>query len=160
MRREWYMTRLDWGLRNLPSGESRRILRDLRRDVTATASDTGMREALAGLGAPGELAEGYMVGVDAASPRYGTGAIAAGVTICIIVFLLTAYAIGTLDTLWAVGGGTRTTQLWGSETIFTATADGISMGTTNILPALGVLIAISAVVFLLFSRIWRLARSH
>ncbi|MDO5737278.1 MAG: hypothetical protein Q4P15_12470 [Propionibacteriaceae bacterium] len=160
IRREWYMTRLDWGLRNLPTGEGRRILRDLRRDVTATASETGMREALAGLGDPGILAEGYTGGTDAAGPRYGTGAMAAGAAICIVVFLLMAYAIGTLDTLQYVGGGTRIVSLWWAEATLVSTTDEISLGITNLLPALGVLAAISAVVFLLFSRIWRLGRSR
>lgn len=160
IRREWYMTRLDWGLRTLPSREIRRILRDLRRDVTATASDTGMRSALADLGKPSVLAEGYTSGVDAAGPRYTTGAIAAVVTAGAIAWLLMAYAIGTLDTLVAVGGGTRTANLWGADILFTGTADVLSVETADILSPLLVIIVICAVVYVLFSRIWRLGRSR
>lgn len=158
VRREWYMTRLDWGLRNLPSRENRQILRDLRRDVTATAADIGMRPALADLGEPGELADRYTATIDPEGPRYVAGAVAAGVTAGAILYLLMAYGIGTLDTLVDMGGGTRTTNLWGSEFIFTGTADEFSVATTSFLPAFTIAAAICAVVFLLFSRIWRLAR--
>ncbi len=106
-RRESYLTRLDWSLRNLPSRESRQILRDLRRDVTATAADIGMRPALSDLGTPVVLAEQYTAGIDPEGPRYGSGAIAAGATGSAIVFLLLAYAIGSGQTLAAMGGGVR-----------------------------------------------------
>ena len=152
------MTRLDWGLRNLPSTHSRQIQRDLRRDVTATAAEVGMREALADLGRPGGLAEQYTEGTDPEGPRYGSGAAAAAITICIAVFLFVAYAIGTLDTLTAMGGGTRTAVLWGSQTVFVSTVEVTSFETTNILPMILVLLAISALSFLLFSRLWRLGR--
>ncbi|MEO7586699.1 MAG: hypothetical protein ABIS84_01585 [Arachnia sp.] len=158
IRREWYMTRLDWGMRNLPSRESRHIQRDLRRDVTATAADIGMRPALADLGKPGVLAAQYTADTDPEGPRHAAGAVAAGLAIGVAVFLLMAYAIGTLDTLEAMGGGTRTANMWGSETVFVSTANEISMATTNILPMALVILAIGIVAYLLFSRIWRLAR--
>lgn len=158
VRREWYMTRLDWGLRNLPSKHSRQIQRDLRRDVTATAADVGMRDALSDLGAPETLAEQYASSVDLEGPRYFSGAVAAGATICIVVFLLLAYAIGTLDTLYAMSGGTRTANLWGSEMVFVSTGEVTSFEITNILPMILVLLATSAISFLLFSRLWRLGR--
>lgn len=158
VRREWYLTQLDWGLRNIPAGDSRQIRRDLRRDVTATAADIGMRAALADLGAPGVLAEQYTVGVNPEGPRYGSGAVAAGVTICTVAFLLLAYAIGTLDTLVSMGGGTRTASLWGSETLFIGNANEISFEVSNVLPMLLVILAMSVVAFLIFSRVWRLRR--
>ncbi len=104
------------------------------------------------------MAEQYTSSVDLEGPRYLSGAVAAGATICIVVFLLLAYAIGTLDTLYAMGGGTRTANLWGSETVFVSTAEVISFEITNSLPMILVVLAISAVSFLLFSRIWRLGR--
>lgn len=160
VRREWYMTRLDWSLRELPSKESRRIRRDLRRSLKDSASDMGMVPALADLGSPGALAEQYTTDGDREGPRWTTGAIAAVLTMGAIVYMLQAYAFGVMDTLVDVGGGTRTTTLWGSTTLFVGTASEYSMETTNILPALAVLVAIGAVVFLLFSRIWRLGRAR
>lgn len=160
IRREWYMTRLDWGLRNLPSKQNRQIQRDLRRDVTATAGDIGMRPALDDLGKPGTLASRYTAETDPEGPRYATGAVAAGIAVAAVVFLWLAYAIGTLDTLEAMGGGTRTGTLWGAETTYVSTADEISISTANILPAFLVVVGVWAVVFLLFSRIWRAARSR
>lgn len=156
VRRESYLARLDWSLRNLPSKESRQIQRDLRRDVTATAADIGMRPALADLGTPGVLASQYTTGIDPEGPRYGSGALAAGVTVCAIVFLMLAYAIGTLDTLDALGGGVRDMKFWGSQMTFTSTTDTISFDMVNILPMLLVTLAISVVTFLIFARIWRL----
>lgn len=159
LRREWYLTRLDWGLRNLPSKQSRHIQRDLRRDLTATAADIGMRPALEGLGKPGDLAEQYTAEMDPEGPRYVAGAVAGGIAICVTAFLVMAYAIGTLDTLQAMGGGTRTVTLWGSQTVFISTAEQISMSTTNILPLVLVIALIGTVAYLVFSRIWRLART-
>lgn len=156
MRREWYMTRLDWGLRNLPSKQNRQIQRDLRRDVTATAADTGMRRALADLGSPRLLAEQYTETIGAEGPRPGSGAIGAGVTFAFLVFLGVAYAIGTLQTLLFMGGGTRTVNLWGTAASFTATSGETSIQLSNVLPMIGVAIAISAIAFLVFARMWRL----
>ena len=158
LRREWYMARLDWGLRNLPSRESRRIQSDLRRDVTATAADIGMRPALADLGASAALAERYTAGIDPAGPRYGSGAVAAGVTVGVLALLFLAYAIGTLDTLLAMGGGTRTANIWGSETVFVSTTGATSFEIINVVPMLAVILGLAALVFLLVSRIWRLLR--
>lgn len=157
-RREWYMTRLDWGLRNLPTRENRQILRDLRRDVTATAAEIGMRPALADLGGPGDLAARYTATTAPDGPRYVAGAVAAALMAGAILYLATAYAFGTLDTLVAMGGGTRSARLWGSEFVFVGTAEEISVATTSLLPAFAVSAAACAVAFLLFSRIWRLAR--
>lgn len=157
-RREWYLTRLDWGLRDLPSKESRHIRRDLRRDITATAAEVGMRPALDDLGTPGDLATQYTAGMDPEGPRYVQGALAAGATVAAIVFLLVAYAVGTLDTLSFVGGGTRTLSLWGSETVLTATPEVTSVQIMNAISMVLVIAAISAVAFLVFSRIWRIGR--
>ncbi|MGV8845061.1 hypothetical protein [Tessaracoccus sp.] len=158
LRREWYLTRLDWGLRHLPSRQSRDIQRDLRRDVTATAADIGMRPALEGLGKPGVLAGQYTAEMDPEGPRYVAGVVAGGVAVCVAAFLLMAYAVGTLDTLEAMGGGSRLVTLWGSEALFISTADEISMTTTNVLPLVLLLAIVGTLAYLLFSRIWRLAR--
>ncbi len=107
---------------------------------------------------PGALADQYTSGVDPEGPRYGSGSIAAGVTICIVVFLFAAYAIGTVDTLYATGGGTRTANLWWSETVFVSTVDEVSIEITTLLPLILIVAAISVVPFLLFSRNWRLGR--
>ena len=160
VRREWYMTRLDWSLRELPSKESRRIMRDLRRSLKDSAGNVGMGPALADLGSPGALAQQYTLEADLEGPRWTAGTFAAGLTVAAIVFLLQAYAFGVMDTLVDVGGGTRTTNLWGSTTIFVGTSSEYSMATANVLPAVAVLAAIGAVAFLLFSRIWRLGRAR
>lgn len=160
VRREWYMARLDWSLRNLPSMESRRIRKDLRRNLKDSSSDVGTVSALADLSSPGVLAQHYTTDVDREGPRYTTGALAVGLVVAAILSMLFAYAIGILDTLVEVGGGSRTANLWGSETIVTGSSSEFSVEMTNILPALAVLVAISAVVFLLFARIWRLSRTR
>ena len=158
-RREWYMTRLDWSLREIPSKESRKIRKDLRRSLRDSAGEIGMVPALSDLGSPAALAEQYTTDVDREGPRWTTGAIAAVLTMGVIVYMFQAYAFGVMDTLVDTGGGTRTVSFWGSETIFVGTSSEYSMATTNVLPAVAVLVAIGAVVFLLFSRIWRLARA-
>ncbi len=160
IRREWFLNKLDWGLRNLPSHDRRRIQRDLRRDVTATAAETGMRAAIADLGKSSELAHEYASGIDDAGPRYITGAKAAILTAGAILYLLMAYGMGTLDTLLAMGGGTRTTDAWGIQFHFFASENEFGVESSDVLPAFAVLLAISVVVFSLVSRIWRLGRSR
>lgn len=160
VRREWYMTRLDWSLRELPSKESRRIRKDLRRSLKDSAGDMGMEPALSDLGSPEVLAQQYTSETDLEGPRWSAGALAAGLTVAAIVFLLLAYMFGTLDTLLEMGGGKRTVGLGGSEVVLVGTASELSFSATNVLPALAVIVVISAIVFLLFARIWRLARKR
>lgn len=154
--REWYLQRLDWHLRNLPGKQRKQIKRDLRTEVSASAAEDGIRTTLHDLGKPATLAERYTDELDHEGPRYVSGGIAAALAGSALLYFLGAYAVGALDTLDAVGGGTRTAHLFGSKVVFTATSQQYSVEISNALPLTLVVIAVSSIAFLLVARIWRL----
>ena len=114
-----------------------------------------MRHAVADLGRPRTLADGYIAELGRPVPRWTTGAVAAGLAVLFIVYLGVAYAIGTVDTLEAMGGGTVTTYPFGAETIFTSTTDGISVQTQLSAAGTSFFLGVAAVTFTLGSRLWR-----
>lgn len=113
LRQDWYFIRFSWYMQDHPGREYRRIRRELRAEVAAAADDVGTTTALADLGHPRALAEGYRATLDGQRPRYVTGAVAAGLTITAIAYLVVAYSLGFLDALAATGGGTATIRRWG-----------------------------------------------
>jgi len=154
-RREWFLIRFSWHMQDFPQKQYRQIKRDLRRELTTAGADVGMRHAVADLGRPRTLADGYIAELGRPVPRWTTGAVAASLAIIFIVYLGVAYAIGTVDTLEAMGGGTVTTYPFGAETIFTSTADEISVQTQLSAAGASFFLGVAAVAFTLGSRLWR-----
>ena len=157
-RREWFLIRFSWHMQDFPQKQYRQIKRDLRRELTTAGADVGMRHAVADLGRPRALADGYIAELGRPVPRWTTGAVAAGLVIGFIVYLGVAYGIGTIDTLEAMGGGTVTTYPFGAETTFTYTADEISVQTQLNAAGASFLLGVAAVAFTLGSRLWRAFR--
>ena len=157
-RREWFLFRFSWHMQDFPGKQYRQIKRDLRRELTTAGSDVGMRRVVADLGRPRTLADGYLAELGRPVPRWTTGAVAAGLAIGFIVYLGVAYSIGTIDTLEAIGGGTVTTYPFGAETIFTNTADEISVQSQLSAAGASFFLGLAAVAFTLGSRLWRAFR--
>ena len=155
VRREWYLARFAWHMQDFPQRQYRQIKRDLRRELTTAAADVGMPQAVAGLGTPRHLAEQYTAELGRPVPRLATGAVAAAVTIGLILYLGLAYALGTQDTLEALGGGSVTTYPFGAETTFTNTAQEISLETNPSLAGTAFVLGAAFVAFTLGSRLWR-----
>lgn len=155
VRISWYVTRLAWALQDLPRRERNRILGDLRADARVAAADVGTDRALADLGHPRVLADRYLAEVDRPLPRMTTGAVAAALAIAALLYLATAYTFGTLDTLLALGGGTRTAHPLGAEVLFTATDDRIVVEGTLSWQGLALHLGVGLVAFVLGSRLWR-----
>ncbi|MBO1752301.1 hypothetical protein J4G33_10855 [Actinotalea sp. BY-33] len=143
-------------MQDYPSKAFTGIKRELRAELTAAAADVGMRQATADLGHPRVLAEGYTAELGRRLPRYATGAAAAVLALGALVYLAGAYAMGTLDAIEAMGGGTLTTHPLGAVTTFTHTATELSVQTS--MSWQGALLhgATAAVAFVLGSRLWRL----
>ncbi|HLT85143.1 MAG TPA: hypothetical protein VKZ83_12995 [Phototrophicaceae bacterium] len=155
VRTSWYLTRLSWALQDLPRRERTRVLTELRADTYAAAADVGTERALADLGHPRVLADRYLAEVDRPLPRMTTGAVAAALAIGALLHLATAYAFGTLDTLLALGGGTRTAHPLGAQVVFTATDDTIAVEGTLSWQGLALHAGVGLVAFVLGSRLWR-----
>lgn len=107
-RRTWFRTRFSWAMQDYPRREYRRIARDLRQQIDEAATEVGMGQALADLGPPRALAEGYAAELDRPVPRWSAGAVAAGGVFLFLFYFFFAYAIGTLDTLRDLGGASVT----------------------------------------------------
>ena len=130
-------------------------IRDSRRELTTAGADVGMRQAVTDLGHPWTLAEGYTAELGRRVPRWTTGIVAAALAVGLIIYLSLAYALGTNDTLEAMGGGTVTTYPFGAETIFTNTADEISLHSQLSAAGASFFLGVAVVTFALGSRLWR-----
>ncbi|MBO3083607.1 hypothetical protein [Cellulomonas fengjieae] len=155
--RERYLLRFSWALQDFPG--YRTVVRDLRTELTATAAETGMRRAVADLGHPRVLADGYLAELDRPVPRWTTGAVWGALALGALLYLAMAYGFGTLDTLEELGGGTVQRAFLGVTTTFTNDGSSISMGSTVTWQALAVYAAVFAVPFLLGARVWRAWRT-
>lgn len=155
LRREWYLLRLGWAMQDFPQRAYRRIRSELRAGVTAAAQDVGMAAALADLGHPRALAEGYVASLGRRLPRWTSGTVAAAVAVGFVLYLAGAYGVGVLDVLDAQGGGSYATEVLGATTTFTASDDALTVVTEGSWAALGALALLAAVVFVLTARVWR-----
>ncbi|GCE78083.1 hypothetical protein [Cellulomonas biazotea] len=151
--RETFLARFSWAVQDYPKPD--RLVRELRRELTATATDVGMRRAVADLGHPRVLAEGYLASLDRRVPRWATGATWAALAVGAVAYLLVAYAFGTLDTLEDLGGGSVTRTALGATTVYTSTDDGLSVATEGSWQWAVLYAALFGVVFVLGSRLWR-----
>jgi len=155
--RERYLLRVSWALQDFP--RYRTVVRDLRTELTATASEVGMRRAVADLGHPRVLADEYLAGLSRRVPRWTTGAVWGALAVGAVVYLAMAYALGTLDTLDALGGGTVDREFLGATSTFTNDAETLSLVTTVTWQALVFHAAVFTVPFLLGARAWRAWRA-
>ena len=73
-RREWFLIRFSWHMQDFPQKQYRQIKRDLRQELTTAGADVGMRHAVADLGRPRTLADGYIAELGRPVPRWTTGA--------------------------------------------------------------------------------------
>jgi len=151
--RERYLLRFSWAMQDYPRHKT--VVRELRRELTATASEVGMRRAVTDLGHPRVLADGHLGELGRPVPRWTTGAVWGALALGAVVYLAMAYGFGTLDTLDQLGGGTVERVFLGATTTFTSDGDAIGMGTTLTWQALVFSAAVFTVPFLLGARVWR-----
>lgn len=155
LERGWYLQRLSWALQDYPGGARKQILTELRGEIDAAADDVGTTRALEDLGRPALLAGRYLTELDRPLPRWNTGGVAAVLAVTALVYLGFAYAVGTLDTLLALGGGTRTAYPLGGRVVFTATDDELWVEGLITWQALLLHVGVGLVAFALGSRVWR-----
>lgn len=155
LRREWYLFRFSWPMQDYPQRQYRQVRRELRESLTAAAQDVGMRRAVADLGHPRTLAEGYIGSLGRRLPRWTTGSVAAGGAVAVVLYLLGAYGVGVLDVLDAQGGGTFVVESLGARTTFTATDSEMSVMSDASWQWAALLGVLAIVVFALAARVWR-----
>jgi hypothetical protein len=155
LRLERFLLRFSWAMQDYPRKEYLRIRRELRAEVRAAAADVGMRQALADLGHPVTLGERYIAELGRRLPRWTSGIVAGGLAVGVLVYLFAAYAVGTLDTLEALGGGSLTRYPFGTETVFTFTEDEISVLSGVSWQWAVLYLGAAAVAFVVGSRLWR-----
>jgi len=156
--RESYLTRLSWALQDHP--KDKQIVRELRTELTATATEVGMRRAVAGLGHPRALADAYLGELGRPVPRWATGAVWGGLAVAAVAYLAFAYGIGTLDTIGQMGGGTLERVFLGATTTFTNDADALSVSGAITWQTLVFFACVFTVPFLLGARVWRVWSSQ
>lgn len=155
LRRWWFLTRFAWAMQDVPHKHHRTIRDDLRREIDAAAQEVGLRRALTDLGHPRVLAERYVAELDRRLPRWVSGAVAATLSAGVLLYLGMAYAVGTLDTLDALGGGTVTRYPFGAETVFTVGEEALTVDVRPSLAGVLFVVGVATVTFLLASRSWR-----
>ena len=151
--RERYLLQFSWAMQDYPKNAA--IKRELRTELTATAAEVGMRQAVADLGHPRLLAEGYIAELGRRVPRWTTGAVWGTLALCAMVYLVLAYSAGTLDTLAQLGGGTVERVFLGATTTYTHTADAVSVGSTLTWQVAVFYLAVFTIPYLLGARVWR-----
>ena len=151
--RERYLTRLSWALQDHP--RDTQIVRELRTELTATATEVGMRQAVADLGHPRVLADAYLSELGRPVPRWATGAVWGALAVGAVAYLAFAYGIGTLDTIGQMGGGTLERVFLGATTTFTNDGDALSVASTLTWQVLVFYACVFTVPFLLGARVWR-----
>ena len=151
--RERYLLRFDWAMQDYPKHKP--IVRELRTELTATAAEVGMRQAVADLGHPRVLADAYLSELGRPVPRWTTGAVWGALAVGAVAYLAVAYGIGTLDTLGQLGGGTLERVFLGATTTFTNDDDALSVASTLTWQVLVFYACVFTVPFLLGARAWR-----
>lgn len=153
LRREYFLNRFSWHAQDYPGYVG--VKRDLRRELDATAAETGMTDAVTSLGDPRRLASDYLANLERPYPRWNSGAWWGGAGLWIITGLGIAYAIGASDGLAATGGGTLTTTVFGTAVTFVHTASEISAQFTFTWASLAWFLAATLVPYAIGARVWR-----
>lgn len=154
IRREQYLNQFSWHLQDYPSYA--KLKRELRRELTATAAEVGMPDAIAGLGHPTALAAEYFANLEHPYPRWSTGVFWGGAGLYTLMALSMAYAFGIDTALEGVGGGSIQTEVFGSRVTFTHTAAEISATFQPTWLSLAWLLVATVPLYLIGARVWRL----
>ena len=85
LRREYFLNRFSWHAQDFPGYV--KVKRDLRRELTVTAGEIGMAQAVASLGDPRRLASDYLDNLERPYPRWNSGAWWAGAGLWLITAL-------------------------------------------------------------------------
>jgi len=142
-------------MQDYPRAEYRQIRRELRASLLAATLDVGVDQAIADLGSPRSLAEGYLAELGRRLPRWTTGAIAAALVLGALAYLTLAFTLGSLATLQAVGGGEVDLAVLGVATTVHHDQDGSWASGTLGWAGFALWGGLALLAFALGSRCWR-----
>jgi len=154
LRRDWYVTKVDFLAQDVPAGYRKERRRELRSDLTAAAADVGMSQAVRDLGPASVLAHQLKLAEGRKLPHVWTG---------IITFTVILYAWAGMMMATTYALNEAATQL-GGDRVVTVHASwlGTNVVVTNgphllsgQLEGSGLTLAVLIVVPLLAARTWR-----
>lgn len=155
LRIENYLLKFSWPMQDYPRKEYKQIKAELRASLRAATLDVGSERAIADLGSPYALADQYISGLGRKLPRWGTGALAAGLAVSAMVYLALAYVLGATNTLEALGGGEVELWVFGAPTQVHFSDESIWAQGTASWASLAIYLGVALVSFALGSRFWR-----
>ncbi|SDR69085.1 Uncharacterized membrane protein [Friedmanniella luteola] len=156
-RRSWFLERVELWLDPMPRRRRRAVLGELRANLDEATADVGLDAALAGLGAPRQLAGQYLEAEPRPRPRWNQGALAAGLVLGAWLYATLFYTLGMLDALGSTG---TTTPARGSflGTQVEAVSSGGVAATFSGVPWAPLVVTL--LVFLLVGRAWHVLSSR
>ena len=153
--RERYLFKVDLYLDGrVPARIRKRILADLRNSIDSDAENARLKEVLAGLGKPSELAASYAEGVDRSRPLWTAGSVAAVCMLMVYWLFLFTFTLGMLAVAMQAGGEYRSHFFFLEVTVFSGD-DGVGIGWTGN-AALWFPFALAVIAFIPASRAWRI----
>jgi hypothetical protein len=151
--RDLYLMRFSWAMQDFP--KYKKVVRELRSEIDVAASEVGMRQAVADLGHPRVLADSYLSGLGRPLPRWTAGAVWGALAVGAVAYLAVAYALGTIETIEQMGGGTLERVFLGATTTFVAEGGALAVESTFTWQVLVFYALVFTVPFLLGARVWR-----
>lgn len=154
--RYWYLQHVALWLDPMPRKRRKPVLRELKANLGAAAADAGMPAAIGDLGRPRALARQYLQTEPQGRPTWHHGAFAASGALVLWVLMLAVYLFGSLNTLLATGLNEPANISFLGLSITTEAHGTFTGANFTGIPWPGLIALV--VIFLLFSRVWRLLR--
>ncbi len=154
IRREWYVSKVDFLAQDVPGGYRKGLRQELRSDLSAAAADVGMSQAVQDLGPASVLAYQFKLAEGRKLPHVWTGMI----TFTIMLYAWAGMAMATMNALTDAAeqlGGGRTVTV---HSTWLGAAVTVSQGSRLISGSIAfslLTFAVMIVVSLLAARIWR-----
>jgi len=154
LRREWYVTKVDFLAQDVPSGFRKELRRDLRADLGAAAADVGMPQAVRDLGPASALVHQFKQAEGRKLPHLWTGVLAFAIVLSAGAGMMLATLNGLIEAATQLRGGrtvtVQTTWLWTTATV----TQGDHRMAAEVTGS-GITLAVILVVTLLAARAWR-----
>ena len=154
LRRDWYVSKVDFLAQDVPSGYRKARRRELRSDLVAAAADVGMAQAVHDLGPASALAHQLKLAEGRKLPHIWTGVFASTVVFYAWAGMIMATTYGLIEATDQLGGSRAVTvhASWLGTT--TTITNGPHVLSGQLDPS-SLTIAVVVVVFLLAARAWR-----
>ncbi len=154
LRRNWYVTKIDFLAQDVPGGYRRAMRRELRSDLAAAAADVGMSQAVRDLGPASVLAHQLKLAEGRKLPHVWTGVITFAIILYAWAGMIMATTYALIEAAIQLGGDRDVTvhASWlGTKVVIT---NGPHLLSGQWEPS-GLTLAVVIAVPLLTARAWR-----